>query len=239
MKFTQETFTAGKEILLVKDHYVSISGMLDAADGVADSNGKKIIPKGTFVGGESASFLADRSQNLRVIHCVASLRTLLMGADNDIVLTALGPEGFGDDISLTLVDPADTDKDLAVTVTGKSISVALKTGSTGAIATTAAELVAAINTHATAKTLVVASLPDTATGAGVVTALAKTPLAFVASGASVVDGILLEDVDVTYGDKICPVLIHGFVKTSALPYPPAAAVSALFSPSLQLSFVEC
>ena len=194
MKFTQETFTAGKEILLVKDHYVSISGMLDAADGVADSNGKKIIPKGTFVGGESASFLADRAQNLRVIHCVASLTTTMVGNDNDIVLTALGPEGFGDDISLTLVDPADNDKDLAITVTGKSISVALATGSAGAITTTAAKLIAAINTHATAKTLVVASLPDAATGAGVVTALAKTSLAFVASGAS---GTATDDEDFT------------------------------------------
>ena len=240
MKFVQEEVTGTKEILFVKDHYVSISGMVAAADGVANEFGKKILPAGTFVGGVAASFLADRSQLLRTIGCKATLTTAMAGTNNDVVLTAVAPGDEGVAVSLTLVDPAGNNADLAITVTGKDISVALATGEAGAITTTGAMLIAAINAHATAKLLVVASAPANDTGESAVTALAKTVLASgPITGAAVVDGVLLEDVDVTYGDKICPVLIHGFLKTTALPFAPTAAIVAALSPSLQLSFVEC
>lgn len=240
MKFIQESSAGTKEILFIKDHAVAISGMVAAADGVADALGKKILPAGTFVGGVAASFLADRSQLLRVIGCKATLTTAMTGANNDIVLTALAPGDEGTAVSLTLVDPAGNSAALAITVTGKAISVALATGEAGAITTTGAALIAAINADTNAKKLVVASAPAGDTGESAVTALAKTVLVSgPITGAAVVDGVLLEDVDVTYGDKICPVLIHGFLKATALPMAPTAAILAAFSPSLQLSFIEC
>lgn len=132
MKFIQTEYGNGAEILMFKDHYVSLSAVMDDTGITADANGKKIVPKGTLVGGASASVFADRSQRLRVS-----------------------------------VD------------SGGSLS-----------------------------------------------------------GPAIIDGLLLEDVDVTYGPKACALLIHGFVKTDALPSDPTATQKAAFAPDMQISFIE-
>lgn len=240
MKFTKTDYTNNKEILAFASGFnTSMAAMIDDADGVADASGKKIIPAGTFVGGASASVFADKSQLLRVVHDYAILETAMTGDNNDIKLVAVADGPTGADVTLTLVDPAANSASLVVSVTGKDISASLATGAEGAITTTASELIAAINASAAASALVTASLKGTDTGAVAVTALAKTSLANSAvSGASVIDGVLLNDVDVTYGDNVCSLLVSGYLKTSKLPVAPTTVMRTAFSKNLFLGFIE-
>ncbi len=84
----------------------------------------------------------------------------------------------GNAITIRLLDPATTNAPLSISVVGNAITANLATDGAGAITTTRAQLVAAINLSAPASALI------TATGAGgtVVTALAATPLATGTSG---------------------------------------------------------
>ena len=238
-KFVETSYSSGKEILAFKDHYLSMAAMMDKTGVEADERGRKIVRKGSFVGGASASVFTDRSQKLRAVHDIASLSTAMTGDNNDITLTSKIPGAAGAEISLALVDPSGNSADLAVTVTGKDISVSLATGSGGAITTTASELIAAINGDAEAAELVTAALKGSDSGAGTVTALAKASLANSGiTGASVVDGVLLNDVDVTFGDAACSLLIHGYLKTAALPEAPTSAMIAALSKNVFLGFIE-
>lgn len=238
MKFTQTDYTSAPEILLFADHYVAMGCTLSDTGVAVDSTGRKIVKKGTFVGGSSASVFADRTQKLKVAHDYAALETAMTGDNNDIKLTAKDDGTGGAAISLTLVDPAANSKDLAVSVVGKGISVSLATGAAGAITTTASELIAAINADEAAAALVTASLKGTDTGAGVVTALAKTSLANGGlTGPTVIDGVLLNDVDVTSGSAPCALLIHGFVNVAKIPGRPTAAMKTAFATGLQLAFI--
>ncbi|MCE0488159.1 M14 family metallopeptidase [Ornithinimicrobium sediminis] len=68
---------------------------------------------------------------------------------------AWGHEG-GNDLSVELVDPGVADSPLSVSVVGDRVSVSLATDSSGALTSTAAEVVAAVNAHPAASDLVVA-----------------------------------------------------------------------------------
>jgi len=59
LKFTQTDFTGTKEILKFPDHYVAVAVTVSDAGIVANADGKKIVPKGTIVGGTTGSTLAD------------------------------------------------------------------------------------------------------------------------------------------------------------------------------------
>lgn len=110
------------------------------------------------------------------IAVAASLTTNLTGANNDFVVTAKQAGVIGNHIEVALVDPAGNDQALAVTVADGVITVSLATGPAGAITSTAANVIAAINGNADAKKLVVASLKAANDGTGVVTALAAANL---------------------------------------------------------------
>jgi hypothetical protein len=108
---------------------------------------------------------------------VATYTTALVGADNDLTLTAKVGGTGGNAITIALVDPSGNNQTLAVTVSELAISVSLATGAGGAITSTAAQVVAAINADATAKMLVVATVKTGDAGTGVVTALGAANLA--------------------------------------------------------------
>lgn len=103
------------------------------------------------------------------------LRTSLTGTNNDMDFIARDPAVT--DITVALVDPAANSQALSVAVDGHDVVVNLATGSGGAITSTAAQVVAAINASSAASELVRASLADGNDGTGVVTALAETGLA--------------------------------------------------------------
>jgi hypothetical protein len=86
-----------------------------------------------------------------------------------VVLTsrAWGHEG-GNDITAEFVNPDAPDSPLSVGVIGNDILVSLATNSTGALSSTAAQVVAAINSHPGASALVVALTYRGNAGAGIV-----------------------------------------------------------------------
>jgi Zinc carboxypeptidase/Chitobiase/beta-hexosaminidase C-terminal domain len=86
-----------------------------------------------------------------------------------VVLTsrAWGHEG-GNDIRAAFVNPGTPNSPLSVTVIGKDITVNLGTNSTGALSSTAAQVVAAINADPGASALVVALTYRGNAGAGIV-----------------------------------------------------------------------
>jgi hypothetical protein len=94
-----------------------------------------------------------------------------------VVLTsrAWGHEG-GNDITAEFVNPNAADSPLSVGVIGNDILVSLATNSTGALSSTAAQVVAAINSHPGASALVVALTYRGNAGAGVVQPRVKVNL---------------------------------------------------------------
>jgi hypothetical protein len=90
-----------------------------------------------------------------------------------VVLTSndFGQNG-GNDITAQIVNPGANSSPLSVSVTGKAIKVSAATDATGAITSTAKQVVDAINASTDATALVSAALYRTNAGAGVVTAQA-------------------------------------------------------------------
>ena len=83
--------------------------------------------------------------------------------------TAWGHEG-GNDITVALTSPGTANAPLSVSVTGSAIAVSLATNAAGAVTSTAAQVVAAINASPEASALVVAYTYRGNTGTGVVAA---------------------------------------------------------------------
>ncbi|MEI5582653.1 MULTISPECIES: M14 family metallopeptidase [unclassified Agromyces] len=89
--------------------------------------------------------------------------------------TAWGHEG-GNEVGIALTNPGTADAPLSVSVTGDDITVSLATNSAGAVTSTAAQVVAAINASAAASELVTAYTYRGNAGAGVVAPVAATAL---------------------------------------------------------------
>ena len=107
----------------------------------------------------------------------ATLTTVLDGANNDIVFTAVTGGPVGNTISVEYIDPEGNDKALDVDVDGRAIKVYLATGVAGAITTTSTLLQAAIAAHPVASTLVTTANSGADDGSGVVTEMGATHLA--------------------------------------------------------------
>jgi hypothetical protein len=97
------------------------------------------------------------------------------GDDNAVIFTARAYGVDGNSITVAYVDPSANDAALAVSVFRQAITVSLATGEAGAIESTAAEVLAAIQADGAANELVTVALDETDTnfsdGSGVVTAV--------------------------------------------------------------------
>jgi hypothetical protein len=219
-KFLETEFVSTKEVLKFPDHYVALAVMVDDADIQANDDGKKIVPKGTVVGGKNGSVLANLDEPVVEKHADPAVKAgLTTGEDNDvnneIVWEAVTAGHIGNLITITLEDPDDANKSLAVSVTGFDIVVSLATDVDKKITSTPATIVAAVNGDDSAKLLVLAA----GTGTDPVEAVGKTHLSGGADPQTTgAEGVLLNDVDVTYGDKEGAMLIHGFVAIDKMPY---------------------
>jgi len=151
----------------------------------SDRAGKHVdvcIKGKTHVEANSAISIGDRLRAAattgRVEKAAASYTTVLSGANNDLVWTAIGQfQGvLGNSISIAYVDPSGASHALPVTVTGNAISVSLATDTSSAITSTAAQVEAAVEAHAVAGLMVSAANSVSDSGAGVVTALSATHL---------------------------------------------------------------
>lgn len=93
--------------------------------------------------------------------------TGVVGNNNAITWTA---KLAGQGISINLLDPDGDDKALAVSTAGLAVNVSLETDGTGAITSTATEVIAAVAANAAANALIGGANNGASTGAGVVTA---------------------------------------------------------------------
>jgi hypothetical protein len=107
----------------------------------------------------------------------AALTVNPTGDDNGLIFTAVAYGAGGNDISIEYVDPSANDAELSVSVVGSAITVSLATGEAGAITSTAADVLAAIEASAAADALVTVAIMTADSGSGddgsgVVTAMA-------------------------------------------------------------------
>ena len=107
----------------------------------------------------------------------ATLTTALTGSDNDLKFTAVTAGPDGNSITITYVDPGAPSAALSVSVVGTAITVNLATNGSSVITSTASLVLAAVAASTPASALVSVAIAPANTGAGVVTALASTPLA--------------------------------------------------------------
>lgn len=111
----------------------------------------------------------------------ASLSRNPAGDDNALAFTAVAYGTGGNSITIEYVDPAANDAALSVAVVGNAITVNLATDGAGAITSTAAEVLAAIEASVPASALATVAIDTGDTGvaddgSGVVTALASAPM---------------------------------------------------------------
>lgn len=98
------------------------------------------------------------------------------GTNNALLWTADTPGWAGNNISVTYVNPATPNAVLLVTTTGTDIVVYLATNASSVVTTTAAQIISLITADVNASPLVEVTNATGSTGAGVVTAIAKTYL---------------------------------------------------------------
>ena len=213
-KFVVTEYGNKLEILKFPDHYVAIPVTVDAT-GVSLVNGKKIVPAGTIVGGTDASILDD-PEELAVKGYTAGTKASVAtgtGQDYKITWTARRVGAAGNSISITITGSADAS--LGVAVSGKDITITLEKDSS--IKSTVDEVIAAVAAHPVAGKLVV-GVGEAGKGDTIMAAASKASLANGADSVpAIIDGVLLNDVDVTYGDAPGAMLIHGFVDATKLP----------------------
>lgn len=182
---------------------------IDSASVPAGADGRKVLKAGYPI-----ALDANTGKYRPSIPAFASLVTGTVEAKTAILWRAkqVGPEG--NNISVTIAVPSGANQSLTVSVDGTDITVSVATDDGGNPASTAADVVNAVNADFLAASLVVASLYGEGNdGSGVVTGVSKTNL----TGGATAEFLLFEDVDVTNGDAEAAAMDWGRVKASALP----------------------
>ena len=222
MKYVETSYENKTQILKFADHWVGMAVTVEADNVSADDD---ILVAGTVVGGIGGSVLADEDlfvEKKNTADVMASLTIESTNADSTVIVegkNSTRTPSDDEDITVALVDPSGNDQDLSVDVSSEgAITVNLATGGAGAITSTAAEIVAAINNDFEARHIVEASISGDEDGSGVVEAAAAAALdGSVDGNADGAEGILLDDVDCSHGDASGTMLVHGFVDVSKLP----------------------
>jgi flagellar hook-associated protein FlgK len=109
----------------------------------------------------------------------AELKTTFKHINNDVIFTAVAKGDPGENISLEYYTNGGANQELSIQVYeetdgSQNIRVNLATDANGQITTTAGDIVAAINGHVTARTLVTAETPSEENGLGLVESMDKT-----------------------------------------------------------------
>lgn len=106
----------------------------------------------------------------------ATLSTGSIPGNTGIKWTAADEGTGGNSVRVAIVNPGGTNPDITISVAGNDVTINAAT-SAGAITSTAAQIIAAVNAHNDAMDKVSAANDGASTGAGVVTAFALTLLA--------------------------------------------------------------
>lgn len=215
-----------KELLLIGEGYIArpvtvdkstISGL------VADDRGHYYIPQGTYLyGAEGTSLLANPNQKaIAVVPTVTNATATLATA----VVVEAKDEGTSS-VKVELV--VGTAHKIKVAVASNTITVTLAVDKNGAVKDTWEDVVKAINENIEANSLVIAKLANDADGSALATAVSSTSLAGgdAMSVAGDIDGILYHTVDVTDGEAMGAMIIHGYINEDAMPDVPGSAIKA-------------
>ena len=215
-----------KELLLIGEGYIArpvtvdkstISGL------VADDKGHYYIPQGTYLyGAEGTCLLANPNQKaIAVVPTVINATATLASA----VVVDAKDEGTSS-VKVELV--VGTAHKIKVAVAGNTITVTLAVDKNGAVKDTWEDVVKAINENIEANSLVVAKLASGADGSALATAVSSTSLSGgdAMAVSSDIDGILYHTVDVTDGEAMGAMIIHGYINEDAMPAVPGAAIKA-------------
>lgn len=106
----------------------------------------------------------------------ATLQIGVVASNNALTFTSKLAGALGNSSSLTLIDPKANNAALAISVSGRDVTVRLATSAAGAITTTATQLKTAIEANADANALFTITNTGASTGAGAVTALRRAAL---------------------------------------------------------------
>jgi phage tail sheath protein FI len=107
----------------------------------------------------------------------ASLQIGVVASNNALTFTSKLDGQLGNSSSISLVNPQANSQALAISVSGRDVTVRLATGPSGAITTTAALLKTAIEANVDANALFTITNTGASTGVGIVAALRRTALA--------------------------------------------------------------
>jgi hypothetical protein len=233
MDITLKTTTYGGAVNILDSanvRYVRGGVTLDAAQVAADGNGIKKLLAGTFIGVTGGKYRK---------YIAATLATLATGvvADNNAITWTAKPAyagTAGHAIKVSLIDPGGNSKPLEVLIVNNEVRVMLATSGAGAITSTAAQVIAAVNT-AIGNSFVSAASTGVSTGAAAVVAAAAAALANGANANIVPTLILGEDVDFTsftqssglaYADRVVTAIDQARIISARLPAAPDDYVKA-------------
>lgn len=225
MKFIQKDYLGTKQILKFPDHAVAMSVTVSDAGVTTDEYGEKIVRAGTIVGGNGV--ILDPSKpvsdiNLGIV--AANHTTTFSGANSNLVFTAREKGTAGNSVKVALVKVDAIDQKLAVAVANKVVTVNLATDSAKAIITTANDVIEIIMENIQARTLVDVKPAPNSNSSGLVGIMVETALTGGTSGSGgTAEGVLMNDVDVTYGNNLGAMIIHGFIDVNKLPAKPSPA----------------
>ena len=224
MKFKQTDYLGTKQILKFPDHYVAMSVSVSDVGIVADEYGEKIIPAGTIVGGNGVILNpTNLVSDVNIGFVKAALTTAFATANSNLTFSAREEGTAGNAVKVALVAQDLADQVLSVAVAGTTITVNLATDENKAIITTANDVIAIITENDIARDLVSVENIKNSDGSGIVSTIAATALSGGANGtAGTAEGVLMNDVDVTYGPANGAMIIHGFIDITKMPYVPTA-----------------
>lgn len=215
-----------KELLLVGEGYIArpvtvdkstISGL------VADDKGHYYIPQGTYLyGAEGTSLLANPNQ--KAVAVVPSVTNATATLASTLVVDAKDEGTSAVKVELVV----GTAHKIKVAVASNTITVTLAVDKNSAVKDTWDDVVKAINENIEANSLVVAKLANGVDGSALATAVSSTALAGGDAMAvtSDIDGILYHTVDVTDGEAMGAMIIHGYINEDAMPVVPGVAIKA-------------
>lgn len=207
------------EILKFTEGHISIPVTVDAADIERDpETGKRIVPAGTFVGGGIKENRNALAQKVIVGGRKALLYTPFGYRNSNLVFVARkgGVEGNAIKVEMTANTASQA---LGVTVSGKTVTVALKTDASKVVQSTANEVIEAIAQEVAADALIEAKTAYQSDGTGTVGTLALTSLSG-GENSIAAEGILRYDIDVTHGPMPGAAVVKGCVDLNKLPAEP-------------------
>lgn len=155
----------------------------------------------TYTGDQSKTYLVRVTTAGGAESAYASLTTNLDRADDDLVFTALAEGAAGEGVTIEYADPGAAGQALSVSVTDQAITVNLATDATGAVTSTAAEIMAAVNLNASASALVQAAHAPGSDGAGLVSALGPQNLGQGAASAAFISNVASLTTDLAGADN--------------------------------------